>query len=62
MERFQYYEEASGKSILYVIKEPGKKKKHTSRSQVSLRFLPPEGTFYNSKSLGTVTWVGGRMN
>lgn len=29
VERFQYYEEASGKSILYVIKEPGKRTKHT---------------------------------
>lgn len=24
MERFQYYEDSSGKSILYVVKEPGK--------------------------------------
>lgn len=25
VERFQYYEDASGKSILFVVKEPGKK-------------------------------------
>lgn len=25
VERFQYYEDASGKSILFVIKEPGKR-------------------------------------
>lgn len=25
VERFQYYEDASGKSILFVVKEPGKR-------------------------------------
>lgn len=29
VERFQYYEDASGKSILFVVKEPGKNHTHT---------------------------------
>lgn len=31
VQRFQYYEEASGKSILYVIKEPGERSKGMQR-------------------------------
>lgn len=38
VERFQYYEEASGKSILYVIKEPGRR-----RFNLFFRFLPSNG-------------------
>lgn len=33
VERFQYYEDASGKSILFVVKEPGKNHTNT-RTQI----------------------------
>lgn len=54
VERFQYYEEASGKSILYVIKEPGKRS--TLRVFVSSRGLcRPKGSF-------TIARVWGRSH
>lgn len=40
VQRFQYYEEASGKSILYVIKEPGERCKRLQRFVIFLRILP----------------------
>lgn len=43
MQRFQYYEEASGKSILYVIKEPGEGSKDMQGLGAFLRFLLSEG-------------------
>lgn len=39
VERFQYYEDASGKSILYVVKEPGK------RDSPHMNIFPHKRTF-----------------
>lgn len=37
VERFQYYEDSSGKSILYVVKEPGKTRLDDLNNPASLR-------------------------
>lgn len=57
MQRFQYSEEASGKSILYVIKEPGERSKRMQRFVVFLRFLPSEAKLWDDMSLVAVLQV-----
>lgn len=57
VQRFQYSEEASGKSILYVIKEPGERSKRMQRFVVFLRFLPSEAKLWDDMSLVAVLQV-----
>ena len=41
VERFQYYEDAIGKSILFVVKEPGKTRaRHTHTAIGYIYFMP----------------------
>lgn len=43
VERFQYYEDASGKSILFVVREPGKRGKSLMETRGSVMWTEING-------------------